>query len=95
MLVNQVVMDRRSGSSDDFSTLYGVSVGNLIQKFGNVDRMQQLEEEATARREECFRLASEKRELEHQLKQRGQAPVERRRKHGCERAQAYILNTNL
>lgn len=69
-LVGQIVVDRRGGvSGKDFSSLYGISVGTLIQKFSNQDRLHKLEEESAYHREQFLKVTSEKNELEYQLQQ--------------------------
>lgn len=79
-LVNQIVMDRRTSvASADFSSTYGVSVGNLIQKFSDLDRLQQLEEEVTENRERLLRLSAENKEMQLELehwRSKGGAPPE-------------------
>jgi hypothetical protein len=57
-LVNQLVMDRR-GLGDDFSSMYGVSVGNLIQKFSDMDRLQSEAEQLAGTREQMEELEQE------------------------------------
>lgn len=81
-LVGQIVMDRRgSVSVNDFSSTYNVSVANLIEKFSELDRLQQLEAEASENREQVIRLAAENRELKLELEHwrnqsnDGQAPA--------------------
>lgn len=69
-LVGQIAVDRRGGvSGKDFSSLYGISVNTLIQKFSNQDRLHKLEEESAYHREQFFKVTSEKNELEYQLQQ--------------------------
>lgn len=64
-LVSQIVMDRRgSVSAGDFSSTYGVSVGNLIQQFSDLDELNQLKEEAAENREKLIRLSAENKELQ-------------------------------
>jgi hypothetical protein len=65
-LVNQLVMDRR-GLGDDFSSMYGVSVGNLIQKFSDMDRLQSEAEQLAGTREQMEELQREKYELEQEV----------------------------
>lgn len=67
-LVHQVVMDRRgSVSVADFSSTFGVSVGNLIEKFSELDRLHEMEAEASQIQERAIRLAAENKELKLEL----------------------------
>ena len=67
-LVSQVVMDRRgSVSASDFTSTYGVSVGNLVQKFSELDRYHELEAESSDNREQLIHLAAENKELKLEL----------------------------
>lgn len=65
-LVNQIVMDRR-GVGDDFSSVYGVSVGNLIQKFSDIERLQTEAEQLAGARETIEELQREKHDLEQEV----------------------------
>lgn len=67
-LVHQIVMDRRSSvGTEAFSSAYGVSVGQLIQKFGELDRLRQLEEQEAENRESLLRMGAENKELRMEL----------------------------
>ncbi|KAI9317621.1 hypothetical protein BX666DRAFT_1857292, partial [Dichotomocladium elegans] len=67
-LVGQVALDQRGGmSSKDFSSVFGVSVDTLIQKFSNQDKIHQLEEESAYHREQYMKIVNEKKELELML----------------------------
>ncbi|KAI8096734.1 formin homology 2 domain-containing protein [Halteromyces radiatus] len=67
-LVQQIVMDRRSSvGTEAFSSAYGVSVGHLIQKFGELDRLRQLEEQEAETREQLLRLGAENKELRMEM----------------------------
>ncbi|KAG0177062.1 hypothetical protein DFQ29_005302 [Apophysomyces sp. BC1021] len=67
-LVNHVVMERRNSTTlEDFGSAYNMSVGNMIQKFSDLDRMQQLEEEAAENRERLLHLGTENKELRLEL----------------------------
>lgn len=59
-------MDRR-GVGDDFSSVYGVSVGNLIQKFSDMERLQTEAEQLAGARETIDELQKEKHELEQEI----------------------------
>lgn len=65
-LVNQIVMDRR-GVGSDFSSTYGVSVGNLIQKFSDMDRLQTEAEQLAGAKDTIEELRKEKQELEQEV----------------------------
>ncbi|ORZ06045.1 hypothetical protein BCR42DRAFT_427576 [Absidia repens] len=68
VLVGQIVMNRRITSDDqDFTATFGVSVGNLIQRFSDLDRLRQLEEEALHNEANESRLTNENLELKMEL----------------------------
>ncbi|CAO3592005.1 unnamed protein product [Absidia cylindrospora] len=68
VLVGQIVMNRRITSDDqDFTATFGVSVGNLIQRFSDLDRLRQLEEEALHNEAKESRLTNENLELKMEL----------------------------
>ncbi|KAI8072909.1 formin homology 2 domain-containing protein [Gongronella butleri] len=71
-LVHQVVMDRRSSlAKEGFSSNYGISVGQLIQKFGDLDRLRALEAQEAELREQVIRLTAENKELRTQIQYPG------------------------
>ena len=53
-MVTQVVLDR-NGRTDDFATNYGMSVGNLIAKLAEQDKIEAALEEARQAREAAVR----------------------------------------
>ncbi|KAI8143924.1 hypothetical protein BJV82DRAFT_609883 [Fennellomyces sp. T-0311] len=65
--VGQLVLNLRTNSMEDTSTIFGGSVNTLIQKFTSQDRLQQLEDESAYNREQCMKLTNEKKELELEL----------------------------
>ncbi|KAF7724667.1 Diaphanous [Apophysomyces ossiformis] len=65
---NQIVLDRR-GYRNNFGELYGVTVGSLIQKFSDLDRLHKMETEASINREQLLKALAEKKRMEHELHQ--------------------------
>ncbi|CAO3642143.1 unnamed protein product [Cunninghamella blakesleeana] len=52
ILISQVVMNKSFTADDkDFTATYGISVGNLIQQFSDLDKLHQFESEAIRSRE--------------------------------------------
>ncbi|KAI8067755.1 hypothetical protein BC940DRAFT_300394 [Gongronella butleri] len=85
-LVGQVVMNRRltSGDDDDLADVYGVSVGNLIQQFSELERLKELEDEAAVSQSTIARQQNEIDDLLTQVQvlktqQHGQNQLPRRR----------------
>ncbi|KAI7869247.1 hypothetical protein BDF14DRAFT_1951245 [Spinellus fusiger] len=67
-IVHQLVIDKRSSmNSENLGGSYSASVNSLIQKFSELDRLRQLEEEASENRELILRLTSENKELRMEM----------------------------
>jgi regulator of replication initiation timing len=61
-------MNRRITSDDqDFTATFGVSVGNLIQRFSDLDQLRQLEEEVLHNKARESRLINENMDLKMEL----------------------------
>ncbi|ORX46807.1 actin-binding FH2 [Hesseltinella vesiculosa] len=70
MLVGQVVMNRRLTSDrEDLTAVYGVSVGNLIQQFSDLDRLKELEECTAQSQSTIIGLQNDNQELYAQIQQ--------------------------
>lgn len=71
-LVSSIVMDRNAANQaleGNFSSMFGTSVEDVINRFTDSDRLQQATEEAAAFKQKNSRLKSEKAALEDQLMQ--------------------------
>lgn len=66
-IVNRIAVDFRSGNLalDDYRSLYGVSVGGLVQKFTDLDRSRHSLDSASSSSHD--RLLAERNELEREL----------------------------
>lgn len=74
-LITQVVMDKKQSFSDGLSQTIGVSVARLVAQFGEHDRAQKAEQEATDARVQLGRVKLEKEALEEELSQAEQGLV--------------------
>ncbi|KAI9249024.1 armadillo-type protein, partial [Sporodiniella umbellata] len=68
-IVANIVMDRRDSVATDQlgASAFGISVNNMIGKFNELDRLQEIAQTAEEDREAAIRLTAENKELRQQL----------------------------
>ncbi|KAK9685317.1 hypothetical protein K7432_015538, partial [Basidiobolus ranarum] len=65
-LVMQIILDD-TGMPQDLSNTYGISVGNLLSRFGNEDKIDELQEELRKAKMDATRAHKKRSEVEMQL----------------------------
>ncbi|KAK9720206.1 hypothetical protein K7432_004297 [Basidiobolus ranarum] len=65
-LVMQIILDD-SGMPQDLSSVYGVSVGNILSRFGNEDKIDELQEELKNARVEAAEANKKRTDIEMEL----------------------------
>lgn len=68
-IVSNIVMDRRDSVTVEElgASAFGISVNNMIGKFNELDRLQEIARSAEEDKENAIRLAAENRELRQQI----------------------------
>ena len=66
-LISSVVMDKKGGVTNDFSSIATMSVGNVISRFTDQDRMQKLEYQLESERAQNVKTRRQKDALEQEL----------------------------
>lgn len=68
IIIQQIVMDKRPHeNSDDFASTFGMSVGNVIQNFNDLERLKEVEKEANELKEQYEQLMIEKDQLQNEV----------------------------